>query len=273
MDFTYEKPDDDAFFSTLLLYLKLNGPKELYSLLIGARCGISVSTSFSRKRWNAYWAEVRFYIPVEKLDLAKEGLREKLAEICDRIMPVEAGLDIMKVEFAPLISPTFDGQGSAGKQLAQPVDVQPATILPIPSEDEILDICKKGEDQIHEFKAEGTEIQKLTKEIAAFANTRRGGLIFYGVEDDGTITGTDKRRQEVDQPLQNSIRNTISPSLMIDIIEKDVSEHRIILVRIPAWNRQDVFHYEGRVYLRHGTNGFVAKPEESKKLHKGIPIT
>jgi predicted HTH transcriptional regulator len=144
--------------------------------------------------------------------------------------------------------------------------------LQMPSETEILDICRHGEDQIYEFKAAGTDIQKLTKECAAFANTKLGGIIFYGVEDDGTIAGTDKRKQELDQPLQNSIRNAILPSLVIDIVEKDVLGHKIILIRVPAWNRKDVYQYEGRVYIRLGTNAFIAKPEQTKKLHKGIPI-
>jgi predicted HTH transcriptional regulator len=135
-----------------------------------------------------------------------------------------------------------------------------------------LDICRNGEDQIHEFKAAGTDVQKLTKECAALANTKLGGLIFYGVEDDGTIAGTDKRRQQLDQPIQNSIRNAISPALIIDLVEKEVLGHKIILLRIPAWNRKDVYQYMGKVLLRIGTNVFVAKPEQTKKLHKGIPI-
>ena len=98
-------------------------------------------------------------------------------------------------------------------------------------------------------------------------------MIFYGVEDDGAIAGTDKRRQELDQPLQNSVRNAISPALIIDLQEKDVLGYKIILIRIPPWNKKDVYQYEGRVYLRHGTNVFFAKPEESKKLHDGIAIT
>ena len=66
----------------------------------------------------------------------------------------------------------------------------------IPSETEILDICRNGEDQRYEFKSQGTDVQKLTKEISAFANTRSGGLILYGVADDGSIHGTDVPRAE-----------------------------------------------------------------------------
>jgi hypothetical protein len=158
------------------------------------------------------------------------------------------------------------------KKLMEKSKVVPFSNLHMPDENEVLDVCRSGEDQIHEFKAAGTEVQKLTREIAAFANTRQGGLIFYGVEDDGTIAGTDKRRQELDQPLQNSVRNAISPALTIDLQEKDVLGYKLILIRIPPWNKKDVYQFDGRVYLRHGTNVFFAKPEESKKLHEGIIV-
>src|SRR5687767_3894115 len=81
--------------------------------------------------------------------------------------------------------------------------------LPLPTETEILDRCKAGEDQITEFKTAGTEMRKMSKEIAAFIHTRYGGIIYYGVDDDGTITGTDTPRQTFDQQIQNSVRNTI----------------------------------------------------------------
>jgi len=139
----------------------------------------------------------------------------------------------------------------------------------IPSENEILDICKKGEDQLYEFKGARTEVRKLVKEICAFANTKLGGLIFYGVEDDGTIAGTDKKKQALDQPLQNCIKDNISPSLVVDIFQKDILGHTILIIRVPSWNKKDVYHYDGRVYIRKGTNVFIAKPEESKKLDAG----
>src|SRR5947208_1366898 len=83
--------------------------------------------------------------------------------------------------------------------------------LPVPSETDILDMCKNGEDQTVEFKAAGTDVRKVTKEIAAMLHSRLGGMIFYGVDDDGTIQGTDVARQKFDQPLQNSIKNSIAP--------------------------------------------------------------
>jgi len=141
-----------------------------------------------------------------------------------------------------------------------------------PTEQEILDICSGGEDQIYEFKCAATDIRTISKEVCAFANTKMGGIIFYGIQNDGSIENADMKRQVFDQRLQNSIRNTVSPALSAKIIEKDVLGHKIFLVIVSPWNRKDVYQYEGRVYLRHGTNVFAAKPEEVRQLYDGRPV-
>ena len=141
--------------------------------------------------------------------------------------------------------------------------------LSIPSAPEILGICKHGEDQIYEFKASGVDVKKITKKIGAFLNTKQGGLLFYGVEDDGTIVGTDMKRQKFDNRIQNSIKNTISPSATVKIKSVETLGHEIIVLSIPAWNRKDVYQYDGRTLIRKGTNDFVASPDEVRKLHQG----
>jgi len=141
----------------------------------------------------------------------------------------------------------------------------------VPDKNEVLDICRHGEDQLHEFKAPGTSTDKITKEIAALLHTRHGGLIFYGVEDDGSILGTDLSRQEFDQRIQNSIRNTISPTPKIEVEERDVLGSVIILIVIPPWNRKTIYQYtkNERYYIRRGTNVFALKPDEMRKIGKG----
>jgi len=103
--FTYEKPDENAFFSILLKYLRAEGEEKIADLLAGARCVINpAGFSFSRKRWNAIWTSVRFYVPIERLSLVNDEMKKKLRSYCDKLMPAEAGYDVMKVEFAPSIS-------------------------------------------------------------------------------------------------------------------------------------------------------------------------
>ena len=142
-------------------------------------------------------------------------------------------------------------------------------ILNVPSEREIIDICKHGEDQICEFKGQGTKANKITHKIGGMLNTRRGGLIFYGIDDDGTIRGSDISRQQFDQQLRNSVHHTISPAATINLHSVSVIGHEIIVIVVPPWNRKDVYQHDERVLLRKGTNTLPAKPEESKKLHRG----
>lgn len=141
----------------------------------------------------------------------------------------------------------------------------------VPSEKEILDICKNGEDQLYEFKAPGTEPSKIAKEIAAFLHTKNGGIVFYGIDDDGPIIGCDIKRQDFDQRIQNSIRNTLSPQPNIETKEKKVMGSKVIMIIIPPWDKRTLYQYtkDDRYYIRKSTNVFALQPDEIKKLSRG----
>lgn len=141
-----------------------------------------------------------------------------------------------------------------------------------PSEQEILEIARTGEDQHYEFKAQGTDPSKIAREIAALANTAEGGLVIYGIDDAGNIEGSDVSRQKLDQPLQNSIKNTISPALTVKLASVNVMGSEVIVIIVPPWNRRDVYQYNERILIRKGTNVFAAKPEEVKSLHAGKAV-
>ncbi len=100
-------------------------------------------------------------------------------------------------------------------------------------------------------------------------HTRLGGIILYGVDDDGTIHGSDMTRQRLDQPLQNSIKNSIAPAAVVGLKSVSVLGAEVVVVIVPPWNRRDVYQFDEKVYLRKGTNVFAAKPEELRKLHRG----
>jgi predicted HTH transcriptional regulator len=141
--------------------------------------------------------------------------------------------------------------------------------LPVPTVNELLDICRRGEDQVNEFKGQGVATNKIAREIGAMLNTRKGGIVLYGVEDDGTIQGSDVTRQKLDQAVQNSVRSNISPAAVVKLHSISALGHEVVAIVVPPWNRRDVYHFEDRVLIRKGTNVFAAKPEESKKLHRG----
>ncbi len=144
--------------------------------------------------------------------------------------------------------------------------------LPVPTENELLDICRRGEDQICEFKGQGAAANKIAREIAAMLNTRHGGRVLYGVDDSGTIQGSDISRQKLDQAVQNSVKSNIFPAAVVKLHTVAALGHEVIAIVIPPWNRKDVYHFEDRVLIRKGTNVFAARPEESRKLHRGIYV-
>jgi hypothetical protein len=145
---------------------------------------------------------------------------------------------------------------------------RPPALL-VPPEKELLDICKSGEDQVYEFKGQGTAANKIVREVAAMLNTLQGGIVLYGVDDNGTIQGSDITRQKLDQAVQNSVKSNISPAAVVKLHTIKVLGHEVIAILVPPWNRKEVYHFEDRVLIRKGTNVFAAKPEESKKLHSG----
>lgn len=141
-----------------------------------------------------------------------------------------------------------------------------------PSEVDILAICRAGEDQTYEFKGAGTDVGKIAREAAAMANTTFGGVILYGVDDDGVIEGAAVRLQKLDQPLQNSLRTRISPALTVELRQVVVTGSLVIVVLVPFWPGNCVYHFDERVLIRKGTNAFGAKPEESARLHRGNAV-
>lgn len=184
-----------------------------------------------------------------------------------------------KVPLAKIISPQYFTQPKYVPKMRDTVikstgnvqnkNVPSITKLNVPTEAEVLDIANRGESQLFEFKAQGTDPNKISREICAMLNTKTGGIIFYGIDDDGTIEGSDKGFQEFDQPLQNSIRNIIAPAATVDVHSIDVMGSQVLAIIVPPWNKKDVYQYSGKILIRRGTNVFSAKPEEIRMLHDG----
>lgn len=114
------------------------------------------------------------------------------------------------------------------------------TPLPLRNENELLDLCRQVEDQTCEFKGQGTDAARIACDIAGMLNTRQGGLILYGVDDNGTIQGSDKSRQKLDQEVQNSVRNTIAPATAVRLHTVNALGHDVVVIVVPPWNRKVV---------------------------------
>jgi len=249
-----------------------NAPKrlEVFKLIDGKRS----TKEIARKTGRSFTSVLNDIKKLRDMELIKEKMDSE-----GNIVKKEGAIVYEKVRLIKHVSLSYFQEVAETSKLVKKIPTREVKtykppVIHIPSEKEILDICRQGEDQIYEFKAPGTEIAKITKECAAFLHTKNGGIIFYGVQDDGSIIGSDLTRQEFDHRIQNSIRNTISPSPNIKVMERNVMGSKIILIIIPPWDRKTIYQYtfDNRYYIRKGTNVFALKPEEIKKLSKGEVI-
>lgn len=106
-EFTYEYPNNEEFYSVIKAIVKsqYSHDSDLCELIDAGYCEFYGTTNYSQKRWDAFYAEVHFYIPISiyskhnsvKLDIIKSTL----LDICKQIMPPEAGYDIMNVTISP----------------------------------------------------------------------------------------------------------------------------------------------------------------------------
>jgi hypothetical protein len=120
-----------------------------------------------------------------------------------------------------------------------------------------------GEGKKVEFKREFPGTDKISKEIAALANTE-GGVILIGVDDEGEVVGLDDP-----QGMQSRIEGlTISSSFRPPIYPEfhtlePTDEDSILLIEVPDLDRPCAYNY--RYYARVGTSVEKQVYEELKQ--------
>lgn len=134
---------------------------------------------------------------------------------------------------------------------------------------DVKTLIADGEGFELEFKRKVSSPEKIAKTMSAFANTR-GGIILFGVDDDGSIVGVESEKSELDlirqagrihcePPVEFSIE--IIPSnkkdvIVVSIDESDDKPHAVV------HNHSNV----ARVFIRVNDNSVLASKEVIKVL-------
>lgn len=134
----------------------------------------------------------------------------------------------------------------------------------------LADIIEQGEDQATEFKSARFNNESLAKEVVAFSNGSRGGSIFVGIEDDGTVTGVEDRATE--ERLINLCRNLVEPSVLPEILtHRHASGKKVLELVIPkGLFKPYKVKGQNRFYVRVGTVSIEpSTPELIRLLQSG----
>ena len=132
---------------------------------------------------------------------------------------------------------------------------------------ELLEIISNGENSGVEFKRDDIRPEQLAKEVVALANLQ-GGRILLGVDDDGTITGL--QRKNTEEWVMNVFRDKIHP-MMLPFYEEVVMDggHRVAVISFPQGiSKPYVVRHSGReeIFIRVGSTSQLASREQQARL-------
>jgi ATP-dependent DNA helicase RecG len=134
--------------------------------------------------------------------------------------------------------------------------------------DELSELIRNGEDSYVEFKRDGLPSQDLAKELVAFLNLG-GGAVLLGVEDDGRISGTTRKRLE--EWVVEACREKITPPIVpLFSWVRDAEPGRdVLVVRVPAGPDKPYARLHNRrktYYIRVGSTSREASREELERM-------
>jgi predicted HTH transcriptional regulator len=141
------------------------------------------------------------------------------------------------------------------------------------TEKDVLEARRKDENQFLDFKREIIDTDKLKKEIVAFANTKNGGNIVFGIDEDKNIIGMQKDFEECDETVRQICRDGIEPPILVEFNSIIVENKKIYVLFIPPKPFNKAYMVKGgKFYIRNGTVMQEPTSEQIGKLYRGYVI-
>jgi len=142
--------------------------------------------------------------------------------------------------------------------------------------EEVEKRARLGEDSVTEFKSLvqnnfRVDAKDVAKSIAALANSR-GGHLFLGVEDDGSITGAGEVKQ-VDaliRQVSQACEHSIQPAIFCDVEKVEVHGVIVLVVTLRPFSPERPYQVAGKYYIRDVNRSREARREELIRLLQSV---
>jgi len=101
--------------------------------------------------------------------------------------------------------------------------------------DELLKLIQEGESLTLEFKSDREPLpdSEMMEAITCLANND-GGYLLVGVEDNGEITGSQKKHLTTPGSLAGFIASRTVPPISVSVIFFDISDNKIAVIHVPS---------------------------------------
>ena len=119
------------------------------------------------------------------------------------------------------------------------------------------------ENEYQEFKKSLSQLDKGLKSLSAMLNRNSEGTVFFGVDDQGEITGIDSSEKTL-MKIRHRIRELIEPNAIYDIRELETDDGKKY-ISVHASGTDKPYSCDGRYYIRtlssdeHASNELLRK--------------
>lgn len=144
---------------------------------------------------------------------------------------------------------------------------------------ELREIISRGESSTVEFKRKFTTVDKIAREIIAFANTT-GGILIIGVDDNKKIVGVESEKEQIAQAEACGL--VITPELAFTTEVVEIDGRDVVIIVVP--NSQNKPHrlvsddpnerpHQRKAYIRQGESSVAASREMTRILASQNPAS
>ncbi|MDQ7046100.1 MAG: putative DNA binding domain-containing protein [Sulfurovum sp.] len=131
---------------------------------------------------------------------------------------------------------------------------------------ELIERISKGEDSYTQFKVQAVSSKDLAKEFVAFANAE-GGILIFGVADDGEIKGLSLDEIEsLGQLIGNVADNNVKPPIHPLIQNMIIDDKKVIVIFVKNGISKPYKTSSGVFYTKSGADKKIISDEELRRL-------
>ena len=131
---------------------------------------------------------------------------------------------------------------------------------------ELIERISQGEDSYTQFKVQAVSSKDLAKEFVAFSNAE-GGILIFGVTDDGEIKGLSTDEIEsLGQLIGNVADNNVKPPIHPLIQNISIGDAKLIIVSIKNGTSKPYATGSGDYYIKSSSDKKKISQEELRRL-------
>ena len=140
--------------------------------------------------------------------------------------------------------------------------------------EDIIRRVRQGEDSRTQFKREAIGVARLAEELTAFANAD-GGVILFGVDDDGTVVGLgDEQRSVINRDLSNAANDGVRPAVYPRTEFHEIDGKIVLAVLVPEGSAKPYADKSGAYWTKSGPDKrrIVAREELQRLLQRSLLV-